>query len=379
MPFLPLTKLDPQTSRRYVITGITVLIAFLLAYALWWHYLRSPWTRDGRVRAEVVNVASQIAGQVTQLYVLDNQTVKKGDPLFEIEPVDYKLALDQAEATVQSRQLDLTIAQQDSERRQKLGIEAVSAEERNTSKSNAQVALAAYQAAVATRDQAKVNLGRTKILSPVNGYVTNLTLRVGDYATPGQTKLTLVDSDSFWIVGYFEETKLPRIHEGDYAHIRLMGWHQEIAGHVERHEQQRERRGPGQCRSDLHVGSSRATPADSHQDRQGAGQGGDRRGPDLYHRARFEPTRGRQARAGAVGFGSRARKSVDGAANIHALTTAATTHRRFKLRATKIHATTAQTTACNVNTRMQMGKSAICVLVDCSTVSKSRVVFSVWR
>jgi multidrug resistance efflux pump len=233
MPFLAPSKLDPLTSRRYLITGITVLVAFLLAYALWWHYLRSPWTRDGRVRAEVVNVASQISGQVTALYVLDNQTVKKGDPLFEIEPIDYKLALDQAEAMVNTRQLDLTIAQQDSERRQKLGAQAVSAEERNTSASNAQVALAAYQSAVATRDQAKVNLGRTKILSPVNGYVTNLTLRVGDYATPGQTKLTVVDSDSFWVVGYFEETKLPRIHEGDYAHIRLIGWHPEIAGHVE--------------------------------------------------------------------------------------------------------------------------------------------------
>jgi len=233
MAFLPFSRLDAPTARRYLITGVTALVAFGLAYTLWWHYLRSPWTRDGRVRAEVVNVAAQINGQVTKLYVLDNQTVKKGDPLFEIDPIDYKLALDQAEAMVNTRQLDLTIANQDSERRQKLGAQAVSAEERNTSASNAQVALAAYQSAVATRDQAKVNLERTKILSPANGYVTNLTLRVGDYATPGQVKLTIVDSDSFWIVGYFEETKLPRIHEGDYAHIRLMGWHPELAGHVE--------------------------------------------------------------------------------------------------------------------------------------------------
>ncbi len=233
MAFLAPSKLDPQSARRYAITGVTVLVAFLLAYALWWHYLRSPWTRDGRVRAEVVNVASQISGQVTELYVLDNQTVKKGDPLFEIEPVDYKLALDQAEATVKSRQLDLSNAQQDSERRQKLGAQAVSAEERKTYQNNAEVAQAALDSATAARDQAKVNFGRTKILSPVNGYVTNLTLRIGDYATPGQTKLTVVDSDSFWIVGYFEETKLPRIHEGDFAHIRLMGWHQELSGHVE--------------------------------------------------------------------------------------------------------------------------------------------------
>jgi multidrug resistance efflux pump len=228
-----LLKMDQPTLRRYLVTGVTVLVAVVLAWCLWWHYLRSPWTRDGRVRAEVVNIASQVSGQVTELDVVDNQTVKKGDVLFVIEQIDYKLALAQAESTVQSRQLDLEIAQQDSERRQKLGIEAVSTEERNTSRSNAQVANAGYQSAVATRDQAKVNLQRTTIRSPVNGYVTNLTLRIGDYATPGQTKLTVVDSDSFWIAGYFEETKLPSIHEGDYAHIRLMGWRPEIAGHVE--------------------------------------------------------------------------------------------------------------------------------------------------
>jgi RND family efflux transporter MFP subunit len=171
--------------------------------------------------------------KVVDLKVVDNQPVKKGDVLFTIEPVDYRLALTQAEPTCRAAKFDRDIAQQDSERRQKLGAEAVSAEERNTSLSSAHIAEAAYQAALAARDQAKVNLDRTTIRSPVNGYVTNLTLRIGDYATPGQTKMTLVDSDSFWIVGYFEETKLPRIHEGDYAHVKLMGWGPEIAGHVE--------------------------------------------------------------------------------------------------------------------------------------------------
>ena len=226
-------QLDPPTVRRYLFTGAASLVALVLAWALWWHYLRSPWTRDGRVRAEVVNVAAEVSGKVVELKVVDNQPVHKGDVLFTIEPVDYNLALVQAESNVQSREFDRDIALQDSQRRQKLGAEAVSAEERNTSRSTAQVAEASYQAALATRDQAKVNLDRTIIRSPVNGYVTNLTLRVGDYATPGQTKLTVVDSDSFWIVGYFEETKLPRIHEGDYAHVKLMGWGPEIAGHVE--------------------------------------------------------------------------------------------------------------------------------------------------
>jgi multidrug resistance efflux pump len=223
---------DAPPERRYLATAAVVLLALLLAWALWYHFFRSPWTRDGRVRVEVVNVAAQISGQVDKLYVVDNQRVKIGEPLFRIEQVDYQLALTQAEATVQTRQFDLKIAQADAERRQKLG-EAVSTEERLTYTSNAGVAAAAYQAALAALEQARVNLDRTIIKSPVNGYVTNLTLRIGDYASPGQIKLTLVDSDSFWIAGYFEETKLPNIHVGDYAHVRLMGWGPEIAGHVE--------------------------------------------------------------------------------------------------------------------------------------------------
>jgi multidrug resistance efflux pump len=228
-----LADLTEFALRRRLITGATVLLAVILAWALWWHYFRSPWTRDGRVRAEVVNIAAQISGQVISLPVADNQRVKKGDVLIEIDPSDYKLALAQAEANVQSRQFQEVTAQEDSERRAKLGIQAISIEEKNTSQSEFLVAQAAYQSALAVRDQARINLDRCIIRSPVNGYVTNLILRIGDYATPGQTKLTLVDSDSFFILGYFEETKLPRIHEGDYAHVRLIGWRPEIAGHVE--------------------------------------------------------------------------------------------------------------------------------------------------
>src|ERR1700744_6571844 len=150
---------DAPPSHRYLATGLVVLIAALLAWALWYHFFRAPWTRDGRVRVEVVNIAAQISGQITKLYVVDNQKVKKDDPLFEIDPVDYQLALTQAESTVKTRDFDLKIAQADAERRQKLG-EAVSTEERLTYTSNADVAAAAYQAAVAARDQAKINLSR---------------------------------------------------------------------------------------------------------------------------------------------------------------------------------------------------------------------------
>jgi multidrug resistance efflux pump len=231
LPIVP--TLDQATTRRYAMTAVVVLLALVLGWMLWWHYLRSPWTRDGRVNVEVVNIATEISGKVVSLNVVDNQTIHKGDVLFTIEPVDYRIALVQANATLESRRFDRDNALQESERRQKLGAQAVSSEEMNTALSTAHVAEVNYQAAVAARDQAQANLGRTTITSPVNGYVTNLTLRIGDYATPGQIKMTLVDSDSFWIVGYFEETKLPNIHIGDYAHVKLMGWRPEITGHVE--------------------------------------------------------------------------------------------------------------------------------------------------
>jgi multidrug resistance efflux pump len=191
MPFLPASRLEPAKVRRYLITGVTALVALVLAYSLWWHYLRSPWTRDGRVRVEVVNVAPQINGIVTTLNVVDNQKVKKGDVLFEIEQIDYKIALIEAEATVASRLFDFNNAKQEAERREKLGAAVVGLEDLNTARITANVAESTYQSAVAARDLAKVNMERTVVRSPVNGYVTNLTLRIGDYATAGQTKLTL--------------------------------------------------------------------------------------------------------------------------------------------------------------------------------------------
>ena len=212
-------------------TIIAVVVALLLVWAFWFHYLYSPWTRDGRVRVEVVDIAAQISGQVTELPVVDNQKVKKGDVLFVIDPRDYQYALSEAQATVKSRRATLDVDQEEADRRKKLGA-AVSAEEVQTYTSGYDVALASYDAALAQLNQAELNLSRTIVYSPVNGYITNLHLRIGDYATPGQTKLSIVDSDSFWIAGYFEETKLPHIHEGDYAKVKLMGISPIVEGHV---------------------------------------------------------------------------------------------------------------------------------------------------
>jgi multidrug resistance efflux pump len=225
--------INPDAVRRVAVTGATALIALVLGVALWSHYMRAPWTRDGRVRVEVVNIAAEISGKVLDLPVTDNQYVHKGDVLFNIDPADYRLALAQANALVETRRINREIAKQDFDRRKLLGAQAVSSEEINTSESTAAAAQAAYDQAVAQRDQAQLNLSRTVITSPVDGWVTNLHLRVGDYAASGQIRISVTDSDSFWVVGYFEETKLPYIHVGDSAEIQLMGVGPVVLGHVE--------------------------------------------------------------------------------------------------------------------------------------------------
>jgi len=177
-------------------------------------------------------MAPQVSGQIVQLPVVDNQFVHKDDLLMVIDPTNYKIAVSLAEAAVQQAQVTAQNAERESRRRQELTSLAVTTEEKQTFESTALAAQAQLQQAQANLDQAKVNLQRTEIRSPVNGWVTNLLAQLGDYATVGQNKISLVDADSFWVDGYFEETNLDRIRVGDPASVKLMGYSQIVRGHV---------------------------------------------------------------------------------------------------------------------------------------------------
>ena len=224
-----------RTVRFVVSVALTLALALatvMLAVALWNAYMISPWTRDGRVRVNVVDVAPEVGGTVVQLLVHDNTFVHKGDALFAIDPSRYRLALAQSTASLESAQQQLTLRQSDVRRRQGLsGI--VSAEEEEQFRSSSAVAQASVDSAKAARDTAALNLQRTVLYAPVNGYVTNLLLRVGDYVESGAPRLAIIDADSFWVYGYFEETKIARVHVGDPASIRLMGYRTPLGGHVE--------------------------------------------------------------------------------------------------------------------------------------------------
>jgi multidrug resistance efflux pump len=213
-------------------TLAVVAAAAVAGWAAWRVYVAPPWTRDGTVRAYVVTLTPEVSGRIVQLPVADNQFVRHGDVLMVIDPTDYALAVQTAEASLEQARANAVNKQAEAKRRMALSSLSTSEEEKQTYVTGAQAANAAVDQALSSLAQAKVNLERTRIASPVDGYVTNLQARIGDYAVAGQHAISVVDSGSFWVDGYFEETALPAIHDGDLAHVRLMGWPGVISGHV---------------------------------------------------------------------------------------------------------------------------------------------------
>ncbi|MBB5875838.1 MULTISPECIES: biotin/lipoyl-binding protein [unclassified Xanthomonas] len=259
---------------RFALTAIVVLVAALLAHALWRHYMLSPWTRDGRVRAEVVRIAPDVSGLVDAVAVRDNQHVKRGDLLFSVDRKRYELALEKARAnlavaqaqaraagaslsaaaaTQAASEAEFQMRRAQAERRARAAA-VISAEARSDAEATARSAqadvhrsaalrgqataaqaqaVASVEQAQAALDLAELDLQRTQVRATADGYITNLEVRVGDYAQAGGARLALVRDDAMWVYGYFEETKLPRVHVGDRADIRLMSGGLMLHGQVE--------------------------------------------------------------------------------------------------------------------------------------------------
>ena len=217
----------------FLITFMLLAGAAFAGVAIWNHYLTAPWTRDGQVQAYVVSLAPEVSGRIIQLAVADNQEVKRGDVLYEIDPIDFQISAAAAEASVQSKRADMESKQQQTERRQQLTTLSTSVEEHQTYQASSDMARAAYASAVSQYNQARIDLDRTKVRSPVNGRVTNLQVQEGDYATKGTRNLSVLNTDSFWITGFFEETKLAGIEIGDPAVALLMGRRDPVIGRVE--------------------------------------------------------------------------------------------------------------------------------------------------
>lgn len=225
-------KIDLLLLGRVALTLGFVVVAVLVGRWLWVEYRVEPWTRDGRVRADVVQIAPDVSGLVTEVRVRDNAMVEVGDVLFVLDRPRYLQALAQAQAAHNSLRIQLAQARREDRRNSDLG-DVVAVESREQGKARAdQLAANLAQAQVAI-ETARLNLSRTEVRASVRGLVTNLNLYPGVYAAAGHPVLALVDQKSLHVVGYFEETKIPRIHICDAVTVRLMGDSKEFTGRVE--------------------------------------------------------------------------------------------------------------------------------------------------
>ncbi|MCF1452926.1 efflux RND transporter periplasmic adaptor subunit [Agrobacterium vitis] len=217
---------------RVAVTLVVVVAALFAGYHLWVYYMEEPWTRDGRVRADVASIAPDVTGPVSEVLAKDNETVRKGDVLFRVDAKRFELALEQAQADLDQAKSSLDEAVRESQREERLG-DSASAQARDKAVSAQEQAQASYNKALASRDVAKLDLDRTEVKSTVNGTVSNFSLQVGDFVNRGTATVAVVNTDTLRVEAYFEESKLQRIREGDRASVRIMGQKTVLTGRVE--------------------------------------------------------------------------------------------------------------------------------------------------
>lgn len=218
---------------RVLTTLALVAAAIYAAIWVWNYYLFSPWTREGRIRAEVITIAPDVSGWVTDLNVRDNQQVQQGDVLFSIDDGRYRAAIAQARAYVEHQRYAWELGKHQYERRkQHSGGQTINPEDLEAARINAELTKANYLLAQTKLESVEIDLERTLVKAPVDGAVVNLTLRRGNYVAQGEAVLSLVEKGSFYAVGYFEETKIPLIHVGQRARIRLISGDRELHGSV---------------------------------------------------------------------------------------------------------------------------------------------------
>ncbi|MGE8405421.1 MAG: efflux RND transporter periplasmic adaptor subunit [Pseudomonas sp.] len=222
-----------RTTVRIALTLCLVAVAIFAGMHLWQYYMLTPWTRDAKIRADVVIVAPDVSGWVRELKVRDNQQVKAGELLMAIDSDRFEAALDKANAVAETRQQQLRLREHEASRRAALGPQAISAELRENAQINAAVARGELRQAQADAKIAAINLARSKVQAPRDGHITNLRLAEGNYVNAGQPVMALVDDSTFYVQAYFEETKLPRIKVGAPVNIWLMSAGEPMKGRVE--------------------------------------------------------------------------------------------------------------------------------------------------
>lgn len=218
---------------RYAITLILVMVAVIVIFRAWVFYTESPWTRDAKFTADVVAIAPDVSGLITDVRVHDNQLVKKDQVLFVVDQPRYQQALAQAEADVAYYQALVSEKRREASRRNRLGASVMSREAVEQANNDYQTSEHQLAKAVATRDTAKLDLERTQVKAPADGWVTNLNVYRGEFITRGATAVALVQQHTFYVLAYMEETKLDGIRPGYRAEITPLGSNRVLHGTVD--------------------------------------------------------------------------------------------------------------------------------------------------
>jgi len=212
---------------KYVATAAVVLVAAVLAAWKYWDYITNPWTRDGQVRAQVIQIAPRVSGPIVNLPIRDNQRVKAGDLLFQIDPRTFHAQVKQAEAELKQAQAKIAEARDEAERAEDIRRKdrgAMSVQEYTRRENALRGAEAKALQVEAALEEARLNLEFTRVEAPVDGYVTNLNLRLGSQAVANQPVLALIDANSFWVHGFFRENHIEGIGKGKRAIVTLMSY-----------------------------------------------------------------------------------------------------------------------------------------------------------
>lgn len=220
-------------SLRILLTLIIVALAVAAGVWLWNYYLYTPWTRDGRVHAEVITIAPDVSGWVRTLDVADTDHVAQGDTLFTIDDERFAAAVASAEATVAHRQATLELSQAEANRRNQLGnSRAISAENQQIAQVDSRIAAADLQQAEADLSAAQLDLERAQVTAPASGHILNVQFSAGNFVNRGTPVMALISDDSYYVVGYFEETKMSSVRVGDPAEVILMNGDVHLDGRV---------------------------------------------------------------------------------------------------------------------------------------------------
>lgn len=197
------------------------------AYQAFGEYINNPWTRDAQVRGHVIQVAPRVSGMVVRIHVIDNQFVHAGDALFDIDPETFEIAIAQAEASLKRTVIGSKSQKIEYDRLKDIFQKdpgAISQKDLNRRESNYLSSLSQIDVAKETLRTAKLNLDYTHVKAAVDGYVSNIDFQIGTQAVANTPILALVDSNSFWVFGYFRESQIGKFNIGDPAQVTLMAY-----------------------------------------------------------------------------------------------------------------------------------------------------------